>query len=233
VAGARLHGDTPPPLVQRLVAEWLGTATLLAVVVGSGIMGDRLSGGNVAVALLANSVATGAALVVLITIFGPVSGAHFNPVVSLVVRLQGGMAGRDLWAYVAAQVGGAAAGVLVAHAMFDLPLVSLSRHAREGLAQGWSEVVATFGLLVTVLGASRHAPERTPMLVGLYILAAYWFTASTSFANPAVTVARALTDTFAGIRPVDVPAFVVAQTVGAAIALFVWRFIDRPSLVRS
>ena len=166
---------------------------------------------------------------VLITIVGPVSGAHFNPVVSLVERLRGELSTRALFAYVPAQLVGAISGVIPAHAMFGLPLVTLSSHVRSGPSQWWSETVATFGLLLTVLGGSRRTPERTPVLVGLYIVAAYWFTASTSFANPAVTVARALTDTFAGIRPADVAPFVAAQLVGALLGLAAWRAIDGDS----
>lgn len=191
-------------------------------------MGDRLSGGNAAVALLANSLATGAVLVVLITVLGPISGAHLNPAVSIVERARRVISGRELVGYLLAQLAGAICGVLVAHAMFSLPLVTPSTQARTGPAQWCSEVVATFGLLLTVLGGSKHHPDRVPVLVGLYILAAYWFTASTSFANPAVTIARALTDTFAGIRPIDVVPFVGAQLAGSFLAVLVWRVLDPP-----
>jgi glycerol uptake facilitator-like aquaporin len=214
------------PLTIRAFAEALGTGMLLTVVVGSGIMGADLADGNAALALLANSVATGAGLVVLITVLGPVSGAHFNPVVSLVERFRGALSTRDLATYVPAQLAGAMAGVMAAHAMFALPLVSLSGHVRSGLPQWWSEIVATFGLLLTVLGASRRTPERTPVLVGLYIVAAYWFTASTSFANPAVTLARAITDTFTGIRPQDTLPFITAQLIGGVLAFAVWQPMD-------
>lgn len=213
-----------PTLARRVVAEGLGTALLLAAVVGSGIMGERLAGGNVAVALLANTIATGATLVVLILVFGPISGAHFNPAVTLADASQGGVCGRHVPAYLAAQVIGAIAGVWAAHLMFELPVLQASAHARAGTAQGFSEFVATFGLLATIWGCSRSRAQLVPFAVGLYITGAYWFTASTSFANPAVTVARALTDTFAGIRPLDVPTFIVAQAAGAAAAtsLFAW-----------
>jgi glycerol uptake facilitator-like aquaporin len=214
------------PLGRRVAAEGLGTALLLATVVGSGIMGDRLDGGNEAIALLANALATGAGLVAYISIFGPISGAHFNPAVSLVERLRGQLDDRELAAYVAAQVAGGLAGVLVAHAMFDLPLLGVSTHVRAGGSQWLAEAVATFGLLSVILG--NRAPERAPLLVGLYITAAYWFTASTSFANPAVTLARAFTDTFAGIRPADVPAFALSQLVGALLAAAVWRRLSPP-----
>lgn len=215
---------------RRFAAEAVGTALLLATVVGSGIMGERLAGGNVAIALLANSIATGAGLIALIQAFGPLSGAHFNPAVSLVARLRGAMTGRELAGYAVAQGLGAVAGVALAHAMFGEDLLQLSTHARGGAAQATSEVVATFGLLAVIRGCGRSAPATVPYAVGSYITAAYWFTASTSFANPAVTVARALTDTFAGIRPSDVPAFVAAQLVGAALAflLFAW-FDTKPS----
>lgn len=214
---------------RRLVAEALGSALLLAVVVGSGIMGERLSGGNDAVALLGNSLATGCALVVLIWIFGPVSGAHFNPVVTLVVAARREMAWPLALAYSAAQVAGAIVGVWAAHAMFDEPVLQLSTRLRAGGGQMFAEGVATFGLLATILGTSRFRPDSTPVAVGLYIVAAYWFTASTSFANPAVTMARSLTDTFAGIAPGCVPAFLLAQFAGAAVAavVFGWLFAPR------
>ena len=199
---------------KRLAGEAMGTALLLAIVVGSGIMGQRLSGGNDAIALLANSIATGAGLVALILVFGPVSGAHFNPVVTLCDAALGNRSWRDVPAYVAAQFTGAIIGVAMAHAMFDLPLFVASAHARTGGAQWWSEIVATVGLVLVVFACVRSKTTFTPFAVGLYITAAYWFTASTSFANPAVTLARSLTDTFAGIRPDDVAGFVVAQLVG-------------------
>ena len=212
------------PLVKRWTAEALGTALLLAVVVGSGIMGERLAGGNDAIALLANTLATGAGLIVLILTFGPVSGAHFNPVVTLADAWQGGLPWRDVPAYVSAQVVGAFLGVAVAHGMFDLPLYATSAHARSGAGQWFSEFVATFGLLAVIWACVRRHPAAVPYAVGAYITSAYWFTASTSFANPAVTLARAATNTFAGIRPEDAPGFIIAQLVGAAVAtaLFHW-----------
>ncbi|MEW5771579.1 MAG: MIP/aquaporin family protein [Pseudomonadota bacterium] len=211
-------------LGRKLTAEALGTAFLLAVVVGSGIMAERLAGGNVAIALLANTLATGAGLVALILTFGPLSGAHFNPAVTLADAWQGGLPWREVPAYVAAQVLGAFAGVAAAHLMFGEPLFFASLHERSGPAQWWSEFVATFGLLAVIWGTVRSRPSATPFVVGAYITAAYWFTASTSFANPAVTLARAASDTFAGIRPVDTPAFIAAQLLGAfaATALFRW-----------
>jgi glycerol uptake facilitator-like aquaporin len=213
-------------VARRAVAEALGTAFLLAAVVGSGIMGDRLSGGNVAIALLANTIATGAALVALILTFGPVSGAHFNPVVTLADASQGGLAWREVPLYVAAQVAGAFAGVAAAHFMFSEPLFSVSRHVRAGSAQIFSEFVATFGLLSVIWGCARlRSAIVVPFAVGAYITAAYWFTASTSFANPAVTLARAASDTFSGIRPTDVPGFIVAQLAGAAAATALFRWL--------
>jgi len=207
----------------RLVSEFLGTAFLVAAVVGSGIMAERLSGGNVGLALLANTMATGAALVALIFTFGPISGAHLNPVVSLADALEGGLSWRETLAYVPAQLVGGLAGTLMAHAMFGLPLISLSRHARSGPAQIFSEFVATFGLLSVIWGCSRSRPAIVPFAVASYISAAYWFTASTSFANPAVTIARSLTDTFAGIRLTDVLPFVISQLVGGLAATLVFR----------
>jgi glycerol uptake facilitator-like aquaporin len=197
---------------------------LLAAVVGSGIMGERLAGGNVAIALLANTMATGAALVALILTFGPISGAHFNPAVTVADACQGGLAWSAVPVYVAAQVVGAFAGVAIAHVMFGEPLFTASRHARDGLPQLVSEFVATFGLLAVIWGCVRSRSAAVPFAVAAYITAAYWFTASTSFANPAVTMARAATDTFAGIRPADAPGFIVAQIAGggAATALFRW-----------
>lgn len=212
-------------LGKRIVAEGVATALLLAAVVGSGIMGERLSAGNVAIALLANSVATGAALVALILVFGPVSGAHMNPAVTVASAVEGDLPWRQVPAYLAAQFCGALGGVALAHFMFDEPLFEASRHVRGGAGQIVSEAVATFGLLAVVLVCSRRRPDATPFAVGAYITAAYWFTASTSFANPAVTLARAATDTFAGIRPSDVPAFVVAELVGAALATALFRWL--------
>jgi glycerol uptake facilitator-like aquaporin len=211
-------------LGRRLVAEAVGTAFLLAAVVGSGIMGERLAGGNVAVALLANTLSTGAALVALILTFGSISGAHFNPAVTLAEASQGGLAWGDVAPYVAAQVAGAFGGVAAAHVMFETPLFIASRHARAGPAQAFSEFVATFGLLAVIWGCARLRSGVLPFAVAAYITAAYWFTASTSFANPAVTLARSATDTFAGIRPADAPAFIAAQLLGAAsaTALFGW-----------
>lgn len=209
-----------------MVAEGVGTALLLATVVGSGIMGERLAGGNVAVALLANTLATGAALVALILTFGPISGAHFNPAVTLADASQRGLRGREVPAYVSAQTAGAFAGVAAAHLMFGEPLFSASRHARAGGAQMFSEFVATFGLLAVVWGCVRlQRPVVVPFAVGAYITAAYWFTASTSFANPAVTLARSATDTFSGIRPADAPGFVAAQLCGAAAATLLFRWL--------
>jgi glycerol uptake facilitator-like aquaporin len=215
-------------LGRRLVAEGLGTAFLLAIVIGSGIMGERLAGGNVALALIGNTLATGAGLVVLITVFGPVSGAHFNPAVTLVMLARRAINLKTASFYVAVQCGAAILGVLAAHAMFGEPLFQVSHKLRSGPALAWSEVVATFGLFATIFGVSRFKPESVAVAVGLYITAAYWFTASTSFSNPAVTMARSLSDTFAGIAPASVPAFVMAQLIGAAIAtaLFGWLFKD-------
>ena len=212
------------PLLKRAVAESVGTALLLAAVVGSGIMGERLAAGNNAIALLANTMATGAALVALILTFGPISGAHFNPAVTLADAWQRGIAWRDVPVYILAQVGGAFVGVAVAHLMFGLPLFFASRHARSGGSQIFSEFIATFGLLAVIWGCVRFRPAAVPFAVAAYITAAYWFTASTSFANPAVTLARSASDTFAGIRPVDAPGFIVAQLGGAfaATVLFSW-----------
>jgi glycerol uptake facilitator-like aquaporin len=211
-------------LARKLVAEALGTAFLLAIVVGSGIMAERLAGGNVALALLANTLATGAGLVVLILIFGPISGAHFNPAVTLADAWLGGVSWQLVPSYLLAQIVGAFAGVAAAHGMFDLPLFFASQHVRTGPSQWWSEFIATFGLLAVIWGTVRQRASAVPFAVGLYITAAYWFTASTSFANPAVTLARAASDTFAGIRPLDAPGFIVAQLLGAfaATALFRW-----------
>jgi len=216
-------------LARRGVAEALGTALLLAVVVGSGIMGEKLADGNVAIALLANTLATGAGLVALILTLGPVSGAHFNPAVTLADATQGGVPWRDVPVYLIAQVLGAFAGVAVAHLMFGKPVFFASTHDRSGSAQLVSEFVATFGLLSVIWGCLRRRPDAVPFAVGAYITAAYWFTSSTSFANPAVTLARAASDTFAGIRPADVPGFVGAQLLGAAAATATFRWLV-PSL---
>ncbi|MRV73516.1 aquaporin family protein [Duganella sp. FT92W] len=218
-------------LARRIVSEGLGTALLLAVVVGSGIMAERLAGGNVAIALLANAIATGAGLIALILMFGTISGAHFNPVVTLSEAWQGNVPGREVLPYIAVQVIGAFAGVAAAHGMFGEPLFFASQHVRTGAAQWWSECVATFGLIAVIIGTSRSRPAVTPFAVAAYIVAAYWFTSSTSFANPAVTLARAATDTFAGIRPGDAPGFIVAQLVGAAAAsvLFCWLYPAPPA----
>lgn len=213
-----------PSLSRRCVAEFVGTAFLVATVIGSGVMAERLSNGNVALALLANTIATGAALVALIFAFGGISGAHFNPAVSLVDAFEGGLAWRQAPHYVTSQVLGGIMGAVVAHLMFGLPVVSLSHHARSGPSQVFSEFVATFGLVSVIWGCSRLRSNAVPFAVGAYITAAYWFTASTSFANPAVTIARCLSDTFAGIRPNDVLPFLVAQFLGgfAATLLFRW-----------
>ena len=210
---------------QRLVAEALGTALLLAVVVGSGIMGERLAGGNGAIALLANTIATGAALYALITTFGPISGAHFNPLVTLIERAEGRLCTKLMLGYVACQLVGAMIGVFAAHAMFELPIWLPSQHIRTGPAQWFSEGVATFGLITVIFYCVKSKSDAVPAVVGMYITAAYWFTASTSFANPAVTVARSLTDTFAGIRPLDAPGFIGAQVIGAALAYALYRWM--------
>ena len=212
-------------MARRAVAELLGTAFLLAAVVGSGIMGERLAGGNVAIALLANTIATGAMLVTLILTFGPISGAHFNPAVTLADASQGGLAWREVPLYLAAQIAGAFAGVAAAHLMFSQPLFSASQHIRSGGAQLFSEFIATFGLLSVIWGCVRLRSAAVPFAVGAYITAAYWFTASTSFANPAVTLARAASDTFAGIRPADAPGFILAQLAGAAAATALFRWL--------
>lgn len=211
-------------LTRRLVTEGMGTALLLAIVVGSGIMGERLAGGNVAIALLANSLATGAGLIALILVFGQISGAHFNPLVTLASAVQGRFRWQEVPGYCCAQIVGALLGVAAAHLMFGEALFSASQHIRTGWGQWWSEFVASFGLLAVICGCQRARAETVAYAVGGYILSAYWFTASTSFANPAVTLARAMTDTFAGIRPVDTGAFIVAQLLGAgaATALFSW-----------
>ena len=219
-------------LARRLVAEALGTALLLAAVVGSGIMGERLSGGNVAIALLANTVATGAALVALILTLGPVSGAHLNPAVTLAEALHEALPWRAAAMYIAVQLAGAFAGVASAHLMFGEALFTSSVHIRSGGAQMFSEFVATFGLLSVICGCSRFRPSAVPFAVGAYITSAYWFTASTSFANPAVTLARSATNTFAGIRPADAPGFIAAQLLGAAAATLLFRWLT-PSVAVS
>jgi glycerol uptake facilitator-like aquaporin len=213
------------------VAEGVGTALLLATVVGSGIMGERLAGGNIAIALLANTLATGAALAALILTFAPISGAHFNPVVTIADATQGGVLWQSVPGYVIAQVVGAVIGVFAAHAMFGEPILMVSTHERAGASQVFSEFVATFGLLSVILGCARKRASMVPLAVAAYIVAAYWFTASTSFANPAVTIARALTNTFAGIRPADVPGFLVGQAAGAAAATLLFRWLVPPVYV--
>ena len=216
-------------LNRRLAAEFVGTALLLATVVGSGIMAENLAGGNVAIALLGNTVATGAILMVLILIFGPISGAHFNPAVTFAFLLRRDIGSSDAAVYVAVQVAGGLVGTLVAHLMFEEPLLMLGATARTGIGQWTGEAVATFGLVGTILGCLRARPEAVPYAVGLFITAGYWFTSSTSFANPAVTIARSLSDTFAGIRPADAPAFIAMQFAGAALAtaLFGWFALAR------
>lgn len=213
-------------LFKKLIAECLGTAFLLAVVVGSGIMAQNLSAGNTAIALLANTIATGAGLIALILMFGNLSGAHFNPVVTLSEAWQKNLPAQLIFPYILAQIVGAFAGVAAAHGMFDLPVFFASTHIRTGASQWWSEFIATFGLIAVIISTSRTRPATTPFAVAAYITAAYWFTSSTSFANPAVSSARAMTDTFAGIRPIDAPGFILAQLVGAACAtvLFNWLY---------
>lgn len=217
--------------MRKLTAEALGTAFLLAAVVGSGIMGERLAGGNVAIALLANAVATGAALVAIILTFGSISGAHLNPAVTVADASQGGVSARTAAAYIVAQILAAIAGVIAANLLFGEPAIAWSRHARSGVPQLASEFVATFGLVSVIWGTVRSRPAAVPFAVGAYITAAYWFTPSTSFANPAVTIARAFTDTFAGIRPQDVPGFIAAQLAGAAAATLLFRWLV-PALPR-
>jgi glycerol uptake facilitator-like aquaporin len=214
-----------PTLLRRIVAEFVGTLFLLAAVVGSGIMGERLAAGNIALALLANSIATGAALVAIILAFGPISGSHLNPAVTLADAWRGGIAWRDVPGYILAQITGAIAGVAIANRMFGLPLFTISTHIRTGNAQCLSEFIATFGLFAVIWGCVRHRPSAVPYAVGAYITAAYWFTASTSFANPAVTIARCLTNTFAGIRPQDAAPFIAAQLAGALAATLLFRWI--------
>ncbi|MDG2495656.1 MAG: aquaporin family protein [Alphaproteobacteria bacterium] len=212
-------------MARKLAAEALGTLLLVCTVVGSGIMAVNLAGGNDAVALLGNTIATGAILYVLITIFGPVSGAHFNPAVSMVFRLRGELSNNDFLAYVGAQLIGGLLGTALAHAMFELALLTPSVNIRTGHGQFLAETVATFGLVMTILGGLKYRAEAVPMLVGLYITAGYWFTASTSFANPAVTLARGFTDSFSGIRPADMPLFWLAQFIGAVLALIAMRAV--------
>jgi len=221
--------DNPQPfdLTRRLTAEALGTAFLLAAVVGSGIMGERLAGGNVAIALLANTAATGAILAVLILVFGAVSGAHFNPAVTLAFTLRGELPWREAACYMTVQVAGALLGVIAAHLMFGEPALSLSATVRDGPAQWLAEFIATFGLLATILGCLRSRPEAVPYAVGLFISAGYWFTSSTSFANPAVTLARSFTDTFTGIRLDHAPAFIIAELAGAVAATLVLGWLWR------
>lgn len=214
-------------VVRATVAEALGTALLLAIIVGSGIMGERLSAANAALTLLANSLATGFGLAALIVVFAPVSGAHFNPLVTLVAAARGELPRASVSAYLAAHFTGAIIGVIAAHAMFGEPLLAFGTRVRDGPAQWWSEFVATFGLLLVVLGCARRGAAVTGAAVGAYIAAAYWFTGSTSFANPAVTLARALTPTFSGIRPVDVVPFALAQAAGAVAAAIFWRWLER------
>ncbi len=215
------------PLTRRLLAEGVGSAMLFATVIGSGIMAERLAGGNVAVALLGNTMATGAMLFVLITMLGPISGAHFNPAVSVVAASRGDLSWRDAGAYTIAQLICGIGGVWIAHVMFDVPVVQVSAHSRTGIGQWTGEAVATFGLILTIIGTVRHRPNWVPASVALYITAAYWFTSSTSFANPAITVARGLSNSFAGIAPNDVPGFILAQIAGAAAGAAVGRLLYR------
>jgi glycerol uptake facilitator-like aquaporin len=221
------------PLARRLAAEALGTALLVATVVGSGIMAERLAGGNDALALLCNTIATGAILVVVITVFAPVSGAHFNPAVSLVFAMRGELPAGEFVAYVAVQCLGGVAGTIVAHLMFDLAPLAVGTHSRSGPSQWLAEIVATFSLVLVILGGIRHAPAAVPWLVGLVISAAYWFTSSTSFANPAVTLARGFTTTFSGIALAHVPGFIVAEIVGALIAAAAGAALFSPPRSRS
>lgn len=220
-------------MIKKATSEALGTAFLLATVVGSGIMGERLAGGNVAIALLANTLATGAGLVALILTFGPISGAHFNPVVTIADAWEGGRPWSDVPTYIVAQIGGGLLGVATAHGMFGEPMFAPSEHVRSGAAQLLSEFVATFGLVSVIWGVSRRAAQFTPFAVGAYITAAYWFTSSTSFANPAVTLARSLTNTFSGIRPTDAPGFIGAQVAGALAATALFRFLVPASNVKT
>jgi glycerol uptake facilitator-like aquaporin len=225
-----MSAPAAPPLSRRLTAEFIGTAFLLAAVVGSGIMGERLAGGNIAIALVANTIATGTALVALILALGPVSGAHLNPAVTLADAWQNGLAWRDVPGYLVAQISGAFAGVGLADLMFDLPAFTPSLHMRTGAGQWLGEAIATFGLILVIWGCVRRRPgAAVAFAVGAYITGAYWFTSSTSFANPAVTLARGFSDTFAGIRPTDIPAFIAAQLVGAAAATAVVRWLFPPN----
>ena len=210
---------------RRLIAEGLGSLLLFACVVGSGIMAEALAGGNVAIALLGNTLATGAILYVIITIFGPISGAHFNPAVTLVMRLKGLIGSGEAIGFVVVQLVGGIIGVWIAHLMFDLPILQISARPRSGIGQWSGEFVATFGLLLTILGTVRYRPDNVPVAVALFITAGYWFTSSTSFANPAIAIARSLSDSFAGIAPVDVPMFIIAQFAGALVAWGVARFM--------
>ena len=216
---------------RRCASEALGTAFLVSAVIGSGIMGERLANGNIALALLANTIATGAALVALILTFGPISGAHFNPVITVVDATEGGIGWHDTLPYICAQLTGAVTGAIVANVMFGLPFVSISKHHRNGVAQAFSEFIATFGLVIVIRSCSRFRSGAVPFAVAAYITAAYWFTASTSFANPAMAVGRMLSDTFAGIRPIDVPVFVIAQFLGGLAATHVYRRLV-PKLAR-
>jgi glycerol uptake facilitator-like aquaporin len=210
---------------RRLAAEGIGSFLLFATVIGSGIMAERLAGGNVAVALLGNTAATGAMLFVLITMLGPISGAHFNPAVSLVMAARRTLSWRDMIAYTAMQIGCGVLGAWAAHVMFDVPVLQISSHARTGIGQWTGEAIATFGLILTIIGTADHRPQWIPASVALYITAAYWFTSSTSFANPAITIARSLTNSFSGIAPADAPMFIVAQLVGAVAAMFASAFL--------
>jgi len=217
-----------PSLARRLAAEGVGSFLLFATVIGSGIMAENLSDGNDAIALLGNTIATGAILFVLITMLGPISGAHMNPAVSLVAAARHDLSGGDTAAYIAAQLAFGILGAWAAHLMFDLPMLQLSVKARTGLGQWAGEAIATFGLILTILGTVRHRPAAVPASVALYITAAYWFTSSTSFANPAITIARSLSNSFAGIAPANVPAFVIAQLLGAACAALLARYLFDP-----
>jgi len=218
-------------MARKLFAEWLGTFFLVAVVIGSGIMAERLAGGNIALALLGNTIATGAILVVIILIFGPISGAHFNPAVTFAFLLRRDIDKRTAGYYVILQILGGIAGAAVAHIMFELPLFEASVNVRTGISQWVAEFVATFGLVATIFGCIKSRPEAVPYAVGLFITAGYWFTSSTSFANPAVTIARTMTDTFSGIAPVDAPAFILAQLIAASVVVWVfgWLLDDKTS----
>jgi glycerol uptake facilitator-like aquaporin len=210
---------------RALAAEGVGSFFLFATVIGSGIMADKLAGGNVAVALLGNTIATAAMLFVLITMLGPISGAHFNPAVSLVMAVRRELAWRDVLPYIFVQIGFGVLGAWAAHVMFDVPILQVSSHARTGIGQWTGEAIATFGLILTIIGTARHRPQWIPANVALYITAAYWFTSSTSFANPAITMARSLTNSFSGIAPADAPMFIVAQLAGALLAALVARWL--------